>query len=113
MKPETWFREVNFEAHIAPFWSASLSFFNNIAFAFCQVFWGDVEYGGFAGKWKSEYIVKREAKSKIFMNFRMDSESEIRNISRDIEQKWGALGGGWAHAGERLPENGGGPIYSS
>ena len=30
----------------------------------------------------------------IFINFRMDSESEIRNISKDVEQKWGASGGG-------------------
>ena len=29
----------------------------------------------------------------IFMNFRMDSDSEIRNISKDVEQKWGAQGG--------------------
>ena len=84
MKPESWFREVNFEAHIGPFWLESLSFFNNIAFAFCQDFWRNAEYGGFAGNWKSEENVRRGAKSEIFMNFRMDSESEIRNISKEV-----------------------------
>ena len=47
------------------------------------------------------------------MKFRMDSDSEIRNISKDVEQKWGALGEGGGHAGHGLPENGGGPVYTS
>ena len=54
------------------------------------------------------------------MNFRMDSESEIRNISKDVEQKWGASEVRWGGVrprrgvpGQRLPENGGGPVYTS
>ena len=47
----------------------------------------------------------------MFINFRMDSESEIRNISKDVEQKWGASGvrrrGGMPRRSDSCPRMGG------